>query len=132
MRQQPWYESARWIWVADDHDDAPQGKICLFRRCFTLEGDALPSGPTWLKVSADTRYRLYVNGTSVSIGPCKSYPGRWYFEEVDIQPFLHKGANVVCAVVLRFSDRYAGSLSLARTALPGLIVHCEISVSGSF
>jgi hypothetical protein len=127
MRQSPWYESANWIWVADYDDTSAEGKLCLFRRRFQLS--EAQTEPCLLRVSADTRYRLYVNNIGVSIGPCKSYPEKWYYETVDIQPFLRKGANTITATVLRFSDKHVGSLSLSRTALPGLIVYCEVQVS---
>jgi len=127
MRQKLWHEEASWIWASGYDDTSREGKICLFRRLFTLP-DAQKDACE-LKVSADTRYRLFVNGTSVSIGPCKSFPGRWYYETVDIQPYLRQGPNVISAQVLRFSDKHAGSLSLMRTALPGLIVHCTVQVS---
>jgi hypothetical protein len=127
MRQPHWYESANWIWVADYNDTSAEGKVCLFRREFVLS--AAQTEPCLLQVSADTRYRLYVNNIRASIGPCKSYPERWYYETVDIQPYLRVGTNVITATVLRFSDKHPGSLSFARTALPGLIVHCEVQVS---
>ncbi|KAL2214694.1 Six-hairpin glycosidase [Sarocladium strictum] len=124
MRQPPWWQSANWIWVTGFNDTNPEGQTCLFRRQFVLA--AQQTEPCSLRVSADTRYRLYVNNVSVSVGPCKSHPGRWYYETVDIQPYLVQGVNVIGAVVLRFSDRHVGSLSLMRTVLPGLIVHCEV------
>ncbi|KXJ85636.1 Six-hairpin glycosidase-like protein [Microdochium bolleyi] len=124
MRVSPWYESARWIWVPDYDDTSPEGKICLFRRAFELA--AGQHEPCILKVSADTRYELHVNDVRVSVGPCKSYPGRWYYETLNIQPFLRQGPNVISVRVLRFSDKHAGSLSLMRTSLPGLIVHCDV------
>jgi len=126
MRQPPWWQSANWIWVTGFNDTNPEGQTCLFRRQFVLA--AQQTEPCPLRVSADTRYRLYVNNVSVSVGPCKSHPGRWYYETVDIQPYLVQGVNVIGAVVLRFSDRHVGSLSLMRTVLPGLIVHCEVQV----
>ncbi|KAK0383022.1 hypothetical protein NLU13_8938 [Sarocladium strictum] len=124
QRQPSWWEAANWVWVSDFDDTRPEGQTCLFRRRFVLE--APQTEPCPLRVSADTRYRLYVNNVSISVGPCKSHPGRWYYETVDIQPYLRRGANVIGAVVLRFSDKHAGSLSLMRTSLPGLIVHCEV------
>jgi alpha-L-rhamnosidase len=50
-------------------------------------------------VSADNRYRLFVNGTSVSSGPQRSDVAHWKFETVDIAPQLRAGRNVIAAVV---------------------------------
>lgn len=124
MPSRKWHDEACWIWAQGYDDTSPEGKITLFKRDFKIQD--LPVLPTVIRVSADTRYCLYVNGVRVSVGPCKSYPERWYFETVNIRPFLRPGENVLSAKVLRFSDKHPGSLSLTRTANPGLIVHGEI------
>ena len=40
-----------------------------------------------IHVSADNRYKLYVNGEIVSVGPARSEIYHWQFETVDIAPF---------------------------------------------
>ena len=50
-------------------------------------------------VSADNRYRLFVNGTAVCSGPARGDLYNWYFESVDIAPYLHAGQNTVAALV---------------------------------
>lgn len=50
-------------------------------------------------VSADNRYRLYVNGSAVSSGPQRSDVAHWKYETVDIAPQLVRGRNVLAAVV---------------------------------
>lgn len=118
--------AAQWIWAPDYVDNIDPGQFVLFRKVFELQ--SIPSGSVLLHVSADTRYRLYLNGQSVSFGPCKSYPSRWYYETVDIAPFLTQGNNVLAAKVLRLSPSQHGCLSMARTPLAGLIVECFIEV----
>ena len=61
----------------------------------------LPAAPAHfvVHVSADNRYRLYVNGTSVSSGPQRSDITHWRFETIDLAPMLHTGRNVLAAVV---------------------------------
>ncbi|KAK3944420.1 Six-hairpin glycosidase-like protein [Diplogelasinospora grovesii] len=116
---------AHWIWAPDFDDAAAVGQFVLFRKTFSLE--AVPSEATSLHVSADTRYQLYINGQSASFGPCKSYATRWNYETIDITPYLRPGSNVVAARVLRFSSSHPGCLSMIRTPLPGLILHCKVS-----
>lgn len=60
-------------------------------------------------VSADARYRLYVNGTLVSWGPAVGDTENWHYESVDIAPYLAQGDNVVAAQVWNW-----GSLNGAR------------------
>jgi alpha-L-rhamnosidase len=50
-------------------------------------------------VSADNRYRLYVNGVQVSSGPQRSDVSHWRYETVDLAPNLHTGRNVIAALV---------------------------------
>uniref|UniRef100_UPI004025D841 alpha-L-rhamnosidase-related protein n=1 Tax=Prevotella sp. TaxID=59823 RepID=UPI004025D841 len=50
-------------------------------------------------VSGDNRYKLFVNGKIVSIGPARSDVKHWNCEEVDLAPYLQTGSNTVTALV---------------------------------
>jgi hypothetical protein len=50
-------------------------------------------------VSADNRYRLFVNGKAVSSGPARGDLYNWYYETIDIAPQLVNGNNIIAAVV---------------------------------
>ncbi|WP_299568833.1 alpha-L-rhamnosidase C-terminal domain-containing protein [uncultured Pedobacter sp.] len=52
-----------------------------------------------IHVSADNRYRLFVNGKDVCNGPARGDLYNWYFESIDIAPYLKAGANVIAAQV---------------------------------
>ncbi|MET0242364.1 MAG: alpha-L-rhamnosidase C-terminal domain-containing protein [Flavitalea sp.] len=67
-----------------------------FRKTFSL-----PSKPSSfiIHVSADNRYRLFVNGKPVCYGPARGDLYNWYFETIDIAPYLLKGANTIAALV---------------------------------
>jgi hypothetical protein len=127
MKNSHWSDEAKWIWLPDYNDTAASGQMVLFRKTFNLA--SIPDEQCLLRVSADTRYRLFVNGVSVSFGPCKSYLERWYYEVIDIAPFLRNGLNVIHARVLRFSNAHPGSLSLMRGPFPGFILYCIVDVS---
>lgn len=85
---------ARWI--------APPGirgdgfTVFHARRTFDLPG--VPERFV-VHVSADNRYRLYVNGTAVSSGPQRSDVAHWRYETIDIAPQLRSGRNVIAALV---------------------------------
>lgn len=117
---------AQWIWVPDFDDALHVGQFVLFRRTFKV--NEVPENEVIAHVSADTRYRLYLNGHHLSTGPCKSYPGRWNYESVNITPHLVLGSNVLAAKVLRFSSSQPGCLSMMRTVLPGFILQCDFPV----
>jgi hypothetical protein len=50
-------------------------------------------------VSADNRYRLFVNGVQVSSGPERSDVTHWRYETLDLAPHLRAGRNVIAALV---------------------------------
>lgn len=121
-----WSEAVNWIWVPHYDDIERVGGIVLFRKTFHLVD--IPSSCI-VNVSADSRYRLFVNGTSVSFGPAKSHLGEWNYESIDIASFLKAGQNIICARVLRYSPRHSGNLSLIRATIPGFILHTSDLVS---
>lgn len=51
-------------------------------------------------ITANSRYRLWVNGDPVLSGPCKGDRFRQYYETVDLTPYLREGNNSFCAQVL--------------------------------
>ncbi|MBQ8404376.1 MAG: hypothetical protein IJX55_08150 [Clostridia bacterium] len=63
-----------------------------FTKTFTLEKKA---SSFVLNVSADTRYKLYVNENFVCEGPCQGGEDVQYFESADAAEFLHAGENTV-------------------------------------
>jgi alpha-L-rhamnosidase len=80
--------SARWLW--------PGGFTYLvnsfaqFRKDFTLE--TVPKKAPFA-ITADQHYRLWVNGRYVTRGPARGYQESWPFDEVDLAPYLQRGAN---------------------------------------
>ncbi len=55
-----------------------------------------------VRISADSRYRLYVNGKMVLFGPCKGSDFRWYFETLEISEYLNDGINQIAVKVLHY------------------------------
>ena len=73
-----------------------RNRFCYLRRSFEL--DAVPeSAPA--RVTADSRFILYVNGAEVARGPARSIPERLAYCEVDLAPHLRPGKNVLAALV---------------------------------
>ncbi|GAA4101440.1 alpha-L-rhamnosidase C-terminal domain-containing protein [Mucilaginibacter panaciglaebae] len=53
----------------------------------------------FVNVSADNRYKLYVNGALVSCGPARGDTYFWNYERVDLAPYLVAGKNTIAAQV---------------------------------
>jgi alpha-L-rhamnosidase len=58
-------------------------------------------------VSADNRYRLFVNGKAICNGPARGDLYNWYFETVDIAPYLQSGKNIIAAQVWNMAEHSA-------------------------
>jgi len=109
-----------WIWTdAWTHADTETPKIVYFRRILNLEKEVVSFK---VDVSADSRYRLIVNGNSVCVGPCKGDNMVWYHETVDLKDYLVTGDNAICAVVLRYPTDKKYNHSVWRTANPALYI----------
>jgi alpha-L-rhamnosidase len=73
--------------------------VYIFRK--QLELSVQPS-TFIIHVSADNRYKLFVNGQLVSLGPSRGDLYHWNFETLDIASFLRPGKNIVNALVWNF------------------------------
>lgn len=83
-------------WVT--HPTAPlrEPMVLRFRRALTLE--AIPASYR-VRVSADNRFVLYVNGERVGDGPARGDLAHWRYELFDLAPLLHVGKNLITATV---------------------------------
>ncbi len=83
-------------WIAAPGADGSEYGVYYFRKGFQL-----PARPDsfLVHVSADNRYKLYVNGTLVSLGPARGDYYFWNYETVDLAPYLVAGKNTVSALV---------------------------------
>ena len=83
-------------WICMPGSPAGDHGVSLFRKAFDLK--AKPDCFI-IHVSADNRYKLYVNEQLVSMGPARGDMYYWNYETVDIAPFLYAGTNIVAARV---------------------------------
>ncbi|MFD0714813.1 alpha-L-rhamnosidase C-terminal domain-containing protein [Paenibacillus sp. GCM10027626] len=102
MEQQKNWQ-ARWIWKQRETVTSTEGRheLVYFRRRFEVPEGELAR--LVVDVSADSRYRLFLNGHSVSVGPCKGDRFTHHYETVDLSPYLRTGANVLAVKVLHFT-----------------------------
>lgn len=66
--------------------------------------------PSRLNIFADARYKLYVNGQLIAVGPCRASSEVRYYDTVDITDALQIGNNLIEVQVLQLSASiYEGS-----------------------
>lgn len=70
--------------------------VYWFKHCARLS--VIPASLP-VQVSADNRFKLFVNGRLVSLGPARGDIFHWKYATVDLAPFLHKGMNCIAAQV---------------------------------
>jgi alpha-L-rhamnosidase len=113
-------------WVT--HPTAPlrEPLVLHFRRPLTL--GAVPASYP-VRVSADNRFILFVNGQRVGDGPARGDLSHWRYERVDLAPLLHAGKNLITATVwnwgvfapiAQMSDRTAFLLESETTGAEGI------------
>lgn len=104
----------------------PKEKVLrlLFRRSIFL--DEIPEKAK-IQISADSRYKLYVNGELVEVGPCKGDCEVWYYDTINLKEYLKKGKNIVAVEVLSYPVEHGkGSFSIFRTGHPGLFLQGKV------
>ncbi len=86
------------IWSAASGipESMKQHEVLKFRKTFDLPSKP---GSFIVHVSADNRYKLFVNGNLVSLGPARGDVNNWNFETVDIAQYLVAGKNALSAIV---------------------------------
>lgn len=106
----------RWTanWISCPNVSLNDYGIYHFRKKILLDDNA---SPFIINISADNRYRLFVNGQPVCWGPARGDVSHWYYETVDIAPFLKKGENSLAVIVWNFGPYIPGAQTTLRTAL---------------
>jgi alpha-L-rhamnosidase len=92
VSQRPWNAA----WIAAPGDDGLNYGVYYFRKNIELKNKP---ASFIVHVSADNRYKLYVNKVLVSLGPARGDTYFWNYETVDLAPYLSAGKNIVAALV---------------------------------
>lgn len=113
-----------WIWVPEEPitpgaafpgGPKPRAREAhgLFRRRISLARvpDRVPA-----RITADSRYALWVNGHDAARGPIRSQPRRLHYDLFDLAPYLRSGENVL-AVYVKY---YGAANSYWQPAVPNM------------
>ncbi|MDR3194257.1 MAG: glycoside hydrolase family 78 protein [Tannerella sp.] len=110
------WNARKWTahWITYPEGSLYDYGVYHFRKTFTL--DAVPASFV-LHVSADNRYRLFVNGQPVCWGPARGDVAHWYYETVDVASLLQAGENTVAVAVWNFGEYTPGAQMTLNTGL---------------
>jgi alpha-L-rhamnosidase len=88
-------------WISHPSESLLDYGVFHFRKTFELQEQP---GEFIINVSADNRYRLFVNGNPVCFGPARADLEHWSYESINIAEFLKPGKNVIAAIVWNFGE----------------------------
>jgi len=110
-----------WMWTKDwNEKDDSEMRIIWYRK--EMMSKELPENGQ-LTISADTRYKIFVNGRFVQEGPQKGSPDTWFEDGLDFSEFLDEERLIIAVEVLRLPlNPMKGNQSLYRTFCPGLYI----------
>lgn len=123
--------NAKWIWDEEiPQSNSNKNILCYFRKRFYLEDT---NYRFLIKVTADSRYKLYLNGYPIGFGPEKGDRWRYYFDTIEVDNrFLKKGWNIISALVIHYyiAEPWiyyrGGPGSVFRTATAGFILEGDL------
>lgn len=114
-------KNSNWVWSplwGGEDQDLPG--IVLFRKVVSIEGTPCRGA---IQISADTRYKLYINEALVEVGPSRGDHQVWYYDTIALSPWMKQGVNVLAVAVLRYpQEPEKGNHGMFRTPAPGLYV----------
>jgi hypothetical protein len=91
---------AKWIWLDKEAASGTKQERAYARRTFRIADPG--NVRLTIDVTADSRYRLYMNGDWVSSGPSKGDGWSHYYETLDLSAYLVPGVNVLAAIVVHY------------------------------
>lgn len=132
------WEKAVWLGVPDEEikkknilQNDMNGRFSYYRCEMELKEKAFLK----IAITANTRYRLWVNGEPVLSGPCKGDRHRHFYEMVDLSDRLRIGKNIFAVQVLLCDANSVSSLWDERAplfAVDSLPKGHRLAVAGTF
>ena len=133
--------NGKWIWTKDwTEEDKKVPRLIWF--CTEIEkrpgtgpekSDSDKEGSertAAIRITADCRYKLYINGKLIQYGPAKGDRNIHYIDKAEIGRFLKVGSNLLAVAVLHYpEDPKVGNHSMFSSDVPGLYIE-EMYPSG--
>ncbi|EXA33147.1 hypothetical protein FOVG_15749 [Fusarium oxysporum f. sp. pisi HDV247] len=116
-----------WMWNPAFIEKATStaGRFVHFRKTFFVNSEIPTSLP--IQITADTRYKLYVNKQLAAYGPVKGDASLWFYDEVDISPYLRLGENYIAIHVLRLFHGTSYGTSFPRLGTGGVKIATAVN-----
>jgi len=89
-------------WITDSAVVFNENAMYVFKKNFTLSDAEITFAE--MEISAEARYKLYINGSFVSHGPCKAPRQKMYYDAIDVASLLHPGENELFVQVVQLNS----------------------------
>lgn len=87
---------AKWIWAhTKDHVYNETIVACRSFKLGEIKGAKI-------KITADSFYRLFINGEWIADGPCRSWPEYFQYDQIAVDPYLQKGTNEIRVIARHY------------------------------
>ncbi len=94
-----------WIGLPDNYNSRTNETTLLyFHHMFNIA----TIGEMVIYISANNRYKLWINGKMVTVGPLKGDKWHHYYETINIKEYLRPGINVIGVEVLYYQPALYG------------------------
>lgn len=113
--------TAQWIWKAQPSESA---EVDVYNRSIVARKDFHSDqvGEAWLRVTADSAYRLFINEVWVNDGPCRAWPEHYQYDVMDVTSYLRPGANEVRVVAKHWGTGTFHQVPIQ----PGLLLQLDL------
>lgn len=89
-------------WIMHPTAQPQNHAMILFRKNFELQKKP---EKFVVHLSADNHYSLFVNGKYITRGPARGDLSHWFYETLDLAPWLATGKNVIAAEVVNWGPK---------------------------
>ncbi|MBL8028249.1 MAG: alpha-L-rhamnosidase N-terminal domain-containing protein [Fibrobacteres bacterium] len=80
----------KWIWAAQNNP-RPFNQTIIAQKTISLKD----TKSAQISISADSFYRLYINGIWINDGPARAWPDHYRFDVIDISRYIISGINEI-------------------------------------
>lgn len=87
-------------WITSKSATGSDNQLYYFKKEFELN----KVSEAKVDISAQARYKLFINGELAAIGPCKGTREKTYFDTVDVTKYLNRGKNLIFVEVLQLAS----------------------------
>ncbi|MFH1741993.1 MAG: alpha-L-rhamnosidase C-terminal domain-containing protein [bacterium] len=122
LETKPEVWTAHWLDAGPEiHDDA-MGRVFYLRKQFTTED---PQAFKRVYVSADSKYKMWINGRPAARGPQLFDPNHQVYDTLDLSSLIVRGVNLIAVQIIYWGDQSRDSPFFQFSAHPAFVLESK-------